>query len=144
VTLALNAGERSGVAGAHPPCAREVRLDVMIGRRDATRHPVGIAARFLAHEVNVRVQLEDISASGACIRLLHPRALAAGRLCWLDFEIFGQVVWQRDERCGLKFDERLTPDCLRRTLEFADRAARDTDDRYRRLASAWVHGLGDY
>jgi hypothetical protein len=118
--------------------------DLMIGRRDATRHPAGIAARFVSHAASVRVHLEDISASGACIRLLDPRPLLSGRLCWLDHEAFAHIVWAVDGRCGLRFEERLVDDCLHATIAFADKARRDSFDGYRRLASAWVFGPGDY
>jgi hypothetical protein len=116
----------------------------MIGRRISSRHALDLSARFAFGGTSVRVQLEDISTSGASFRLMHPRTLEAGRLCWLGFEIYGDPVWQSEARCGLLFAERLTADCLRQTLEFGAMAARDKGDRFLRLASAWAFGPGDY
>lgn len=116
----------------------------LIGRRSATRHPLDIAGRFVSGPVNVRVQLEDISASGAAFRLMHPRLLRSGLLGWLGFETFGEIVWQREARCGLRFADRLPVNALRETLEFADEVTRDEDGRLKRLASAWAFGPGDY
>lgn len=125
------------------PCAQASALDLLIGRRINSRHPLDLSARFIFAGANVRVQLEDISASGAAFRLMHPQTLDAGRLCWLGFEMYGEPVWQSEARCGLLFAERLTPDCLRQTLEFGA-MARDKGDKFLRLASAWAYGPGDY
>jgi hypothetical protein len=118
--------------------------DLMIGRRQATRHKLDVSARLIAAHDNLRVQLEDISTGGACVRLMHPRRLTEGRLCWLQFEAFGRIVWQNDLRCGLQFEDPITEECLRRTIEFGEMIVKDATDKYLRLASAWVHGPGDY
>ncbi len=131
-----------------PPigCGREAapRPEELIGRRASSRHRIDLAARFVSIDVNVRVQLEDVSPSGACIRLISHRALGEGRLLWLDYEQFVRPVWQADLQCGLEFDERLDADRLRRTLEFGEADVDNGVSTMRRLASAWVHGPGDY
>ncbi|WP_120717298.1 PilZ domain-containing protein [Tsuneonella amylolytica] len=119
-------------------------LDELVGRRRSTRHPVDISARFLDSEADIRAHIEDISATGACFRLMRPRRLIAGRLSWLGFEIYGEIVWQTEDRCGMHFADRLDAACMRATLDFADRMAREGGDRYHRLAHAWTHGRGDY
>lgn len=119
-------------------------VESLIGRRASTRHPLDIAGRFIFGDVNVRVQLEDISANGAAFRLMHPRPVEPGKLCWLGFEFFGEVLWQAEGRCGLRFADRLPDDCLRQTLNFGASAALDRKGKLNRLASAWVHGPGDY
>lgn len=118
--------------------------DRLIGRRQSVRHAIDVAARIIVHGGNMRVQLEDISLHGACIRLMHPRRFAAARLCWLQFEAYGRVAWHHDLRCGLTFEDALPPDCLRQTLEFGELAVGDESEKYLRLASAWVHGPGDF
>ena len=118
--------------------------DLLIGRRQSTRHRLDMSARLVAAHENLRVQLEDISASGACIRLMHPRRLSAGRLHWLGLTAFARIVWQNDLRCGLQFDEPLSEECLRQTLEFGEMIVNDPSEKYLRLASAWVHGPGDW
>lgn len=118
--------------------------DLLIGRRNSTRHPVKLIGRFVTHELNLRIQLEDISATGACFRLFHARPVKAGMLRWLDFAVFGDLAWQREDRCGLQFAEPLGAECLRATLDFANRIARDPGDSCIRLAAAMTHGPGDY
>ncbi len=129
------------------PCPRAEpahRIEELIGRRASSRHPIDLAARFVSAGVNVRVQLEDISATGACIRLMSHRPLGEGRLLWLNYEQFVRPVWQADLQCGLEFDQRLDADRLRRTLEFGEADLDKSVSTMRRLASAWVHGPGDY
>ena len=121
-------------------CAEEAQ----IGRRVSQRHRLDISARFIGEGDNLRVQMEDISASGACVRLMHPQKLADGRLCWLNFAVYVRVVWNDGIRCGLAFDEPLAEDCLKQTVEFGQLAIKDNSDKFLRLASAWVHGPGDW
>lgn len=122
------------------PCAEEA----LIGRRVSQRHRLDISARLVGGANNLRVQMEDISASGACVRLMHPRKLADGKLCWLNFAVYARVVWNDGIRCGLVFDEPLDEDCLKQTIEFGQLAIKDKSDKFLRLASAWVHGPGDW
>jgi len=121
-------------------CAEEA----LIGRRVSQRHKLDISARLIGGANNLRVQMEDISASGACVRLMHPQKLADGRLCWLSFAVYARVVWNDGIRCGLIFDEPLHEDCLKQTIEFGQLAIKDNSDKFLRLASAWVHGPGDW
>ena len=94
--------------------------------------------------VNARAQLEDISATGACLRLKEPQRLGDGRLCWLNFEVYARLVWNDGIRCGLVFDDPLSEECLKQTIEFARLSSKNADDRFLKLASAWVHGPGDW
>lgn len=114
--------------------------DRLIGRRQSVRHPVDLAARIVLPGANLRVQLEDISLHGACIRLMHPRAFEAARLCWLQFQAFGQIVWRHELRCGIAFSDPLPEEWLDQTVEFGELAVDDASEKYLRLASAWVHG----
>jgi hypothetical protein len=118
--------------------------EVLVGRRASPRHRLDISARMITPAVNVRVQLEDISASGACLRLMHPQRIEDGRLCWLNFDVYARSVWNDGIRCGLVFDELLADECLKQTLDFARSSTRSPDDKFLRLASAWVHGPGDW
>lgn len=116
----------------------------MIGRRASSRHRIDLAARFVSPEINARVQLEDISPTGACIRFMSHRAIGEGRLLWLDYEWYARPVWQTELQCGLEFDERLNAHRLRRTLEYGEAGTDEGRSTMRGLASAWVHGPGDY
>jgi hypothetical protein len=66
------------------------------------------------------------------------------RLCWLNFAVFGRIAWRDEMRCGLQFDEALSEECLSQTIEFGELITTDRTDRFLRLASAWVHGPGDW
>ena len=88
--------------------------------------------------------LEDLSVSGACLRLQHPRPLATAKLCWLGFEVFGRSVWNDGIRCGMVFEEPLSEACLAQSIEFGRLHKQDAGDRFARLASAWVYGPGDW
>lgn len=116
----------------------------MIGRRINSRIRIDLAARFIAPDINIRLQFEDVSVSGACMRLMHPRRLTEGRLQWLDYSVFVETIWQAELRCGLRFADPLDDGCLDRTLEFGEASDRGGQDTFRRLASAWVHGPGDW
>ncbi len=118
--------------------------DLLVGRREDLRHRLDLSARFVTPGANTRVQLEDISASGACIRLKQARPLEDGRLCWLNFAMFARVVWKGDIRCGLRFEEPLSAECLAQTIEFGELMTGDAGDRFLRLATAWTHGPGDW
>jgi len=120
------------------------RAEVLIGRRQDLRHRLDFSARLVGATANVRVQIEDISAGGACIRLMRPLTDNSARLCWLNFAVFGRVAWKDDLRCGLMFDERLSEECLAQTVEFGDMMLKDRSDKFLKLASAWVHGPGDW
>jgi hypothetical protein len=127
------------------PIRDAIAHEELIGRRTSSRHPLDLSARIITADASVRVKVEDISATGAAFRMMVPRPIRSGRLCWLGFEIFGEIAWQCDTRCGLRFADRLSPECLRRTIEFGARAASDKDgDRFARLASAWAYGPGDW
>lgn len=117
--------------------------DLLIGRRQSTRYPVRLSGRFIGGGANIRIWIDDISLTGAEMRLMVPRPLTIGRLLWLGFEQHVDVVWQNEARCGLQFADRLPPDWLRQTLDAADLAAKGSSS-MRRLAAAWVHGPGDY
>ena len=68
------------------------RVEVLVGRRRYPRHRLDLWARLVTADANVRVQLEDISNGGACIRLSSPLAIDGARLCWLNFEVYGRAV----------------------------------------------------
>lgn len=118
--------------------------DLLVGRRIATRSRIDLAGRYVCVAANVRVQVEDISSTGACMRLMRPQTLTEGTLGWLGFTHFGRVVWNDGFRCGLSFDEPVSQECLQRTVEFSRLSSDDAGDRFARLASAWAHGPGDW
>jgi hypothetical protein len=57
-------------------------------------------------------------------------------------EVFGTVVWAHADRCGIQFDEPITPKMvaeLRRTAAAADHSSVSEDEI--RAAEDWLNGL---
>ena len=57
-------------------------------------------------------------------------------------ELFGTVVWAARDRCGIQFDEPISPKQvaeLRRTAAEADHSTVNDDER--RAAEDWLNGL---
>jgi hypothetical protein len=57
-------------------------------------------------------------------------------------EVFGTVVWEEKDRCGIQFDEPIRPKEvaeLRRTAAAADHSTADGDEM--RAAEDWLNGL---
>lgn len=124
--------------------AQAFQAEELIGRRLANRHRLDLSARLVAPCLSLRVQLEDISATGTCVRFMQPCAFESGRLSWLGFAAFVTAVWRTELRCGMMFVDPLSDECLRRTIEFGALVGSGPADKYGRLASAWVHGPGDW
>lgn len=68
------------------------------------RMEVGIAARLQTLDGLQNVRLVDLSQSGAHLVLSEPAPLKQAVLTWLDFEVFGDIAWQRGANVGLQFD----------------------------------------
>jgi hypothetical protein len=116
---------------------------IAIGRRALSRIQLGIPARFTGAAGSYRVSLEDLSATGARIRLYHACPVQVGPLAWLNFQVFANLVWQANLWCGVSFEFPLRDECLRQTADFAKLVSTQRINAIR-LASAWVHGPGDY
>ena len=82
------------------------------GRRNFARLRVGVSARFITLDGSQKVRLVDLSQAGAQIILSNKEQPAAGLLTWLDFEAFGEAVWQDGDCLGLKFEGLLPLGCL--------------------------------
>lgn len=108
-------------------------------RREFARLRVGISARFETLDGAQPVRLLDLSQGGANLILSRPEEAGAGVLTWLDFETFGEVAWQNDERIGLKFDRVLPPGCLAQTRLRAPSVVRD-EELGVSVTRAWVSG----
>lgn len=90
------------------------------------------------------MRLVDLSQGGAQIILSKMEKPAAGLLTWLNFEAFGEAVWQDGDCLGLKFDKLLPLGCLVSTRKKAPSVVR-AEALGDELAQAWVSGeLSDY
>ena len=89
------------------------RLDGPGGRRAAAREPILLSAALLSLGSSRPIILSDVSRSGAQLRVHEPMRL--GQEVWIKVppaEIFGEVVWTEEDRCGIAFDEPLRDDEL--------------------------------
>lgn len=108
-------------------------------RRAHSRLRLGIPARLLSLEGQQAVTLVDLSQSGARIVLGAPGRVSGGLLRWLDYEAFGDPVWQVGEELALHFDEPIDPAWL---IETRHRAPVELDRglQTKRAAREWVSG----
>jgi hypothetical protein len=87
--------------------------------------------------------LLDLSSAGA--QLMGGALPALGKDVLVrcgSIEVFGTVVWAEKGRCGIQFDEPITPREvaeLRRTAAAADHSTADQDEM--RAAQDWLNGL---
>lgn len=120
------------------------RAEARIGRRRFPRFLCSMAARFTTSHASHKVTLANLTSMGAHVVLEQPQLVSAGRLKWLRFEVFAQVVWQDRHSCGLVFEEPLVEDWLLETKGYAEAIERDRSGKVLKLASAWVYGPGDF
>jgi len=94
----------------------------LLGRRRDARLRVELRARLIAHDGTISAVLADIARHGA--RLYAPDCgLRVGReavLCWMEFEAFGDVVWNDGSYFALQFDEPVPDAVLMQTRQAHD------------------------
>ncbi|TRD11483.1 PilZ domain-containing protein [Erythrobacter insulae] len=107
-------------------------------RRSAPRVKLAIDSVFMGMDGRQQITLLDLSESGARVAFSEPPKERAGFISWMEFETFGDVVWQEGLYVGLKFDRPISSEWLESTQ------ARVTDaDSYRhemllKEAMEWV------
>jgi len=97
----------------------------IVGHRSADRtqpggliqraHPrlrVRVPARLISFDGFLPVTILNLSHSGARIRTFRPVTFREAELQWLDYEAFGQIVWQASDVFGFAFESRLPVRCL--------------------------------
>lgn len=68
------------------------------------------ASLILTHE-RCGCTLENVSSTGACIRVEQPLAKGATAiLCFHLLRIYAVVMWSRGDLCGLRFEQAVEPD----------------------------------
>ncbi|MCT2559037.1 PilZ domain-containing protein [Tsuneonella sp. YG55] len=111
--------------------------------RQFARLEVGISARLDTLSGRQSVRLVNLSQGGAQLILSVPDEAGEGMLTWLDFEMFGELAWQKGDRVGLTFDEPLAPLCLAETRRRAPSVVLD-EAMGASFTKAWVSGeIGD-
>lgn len=89
------------------------RLDGPGGRRADAREPVLLSAALLSMGSSRPIMLSDVSKTGAQLRVHEP--IQIGQEVWIKVppaEVFGEVIWVDEDRCGIAFDEPLSDDEL--------------------------------
>lgn len=87
---------------------RNARQPVVTGKRFANRLRLGVPAGLLLTHRTHRCLIEDISASGALLRVSEP--IPAGRTAMLQFhllKLYVTIKWCRGGRCGVQFEQKL-------------------------------------
>jgi hypothetical protein len=90
-------------------------------RRCEARLRVRLAARLVALSGIQTVQLNDLSRNGAGITLAEP--LKVGKtvlLQWRSLDHFATVVWTKDDRCGVQFEEPIPVEILLEARRLTD------------------------
>ena len=112
-----------------------------LGRRAYQRLRLGMPAELILTSGRYHCQLDDLSTRGAKVTVqAPPRALASAFLRWPGGEAFGLIVWSVGSRCGLQFDEALTPDAVFAARRAQENKKRQQDDECRTFAKNWTNG----
>ena len=91
-------------------------------------HPrlrVRVPARLISFDGFLPATLLNLSHSGARIRTFRPVTFREAALQWLDYEAFGQIVWQANDMFGFAFETRLPVRCLMDTRNVPAELAAD-------------------
>jgi hypothetical protein len=112
------------------------------GNRAANRLRLGAAASLELTSGTRPCLLDDISATGARMRLERPPAIdTIAMLRFHDLQLYGTVVWSHGLDCGFRFDRPLDPEDMRGMLwivqnrEAYERICRDSH------AQEWSRGI---
>ena len=98
--------------------------DMQIGRRAAPRVRVYLPATLMLTNRSVNCIIENISTGGARLHLADlPRVRSDAFLMCGGLEIFSVVVWVKGHRCGLFFEDELSPDAVVAIRRFSDEYA---------------------
>lgn len=109
------------------------------GRRSLARLRLGVPARLITLNGVHDALLDDLSLSGAQIRLSDGEQFSIGVLKWLDFDELVDVVWHDGSTCGVKFEKHLPKGCILATRDAAP-ALLDDEARARSVAKRWIEG----
>lgn len=107
-------------------------------RRSAPRLKLAIDSIFMGMEGRQQVTLLDLSKDGACVAFSEPPKERAGFLKWMEFETFGDVVWQEGLYVGLKFDRPISDRWLALTQERVTDADSYRHEELLKQAKEWV------
>nr|WP_074428304.1 PilZ domain-containing protein [Tsuneonella dongtanensis] len=113
------------------------------GQRCANRLRLGVPAGLLLTHRTHRCLIDDISSTGARIRV--EQEIAVGRTAMLQFHrlrLYGSVIWYGDGECGIRFDRKMEAEDIEGFLWIVQ-----NPEAYERLCREsgghdWAMGLG--
>jgi hypothetical protein len=109
-------------------------------RRSSRRVRLAVEASFIGLERRQTVTILDLSRTGARVAFSEPMDDKAGFIRWLEFETFGEAVWQEGLFIGLKFDRPLPVVWLQATEERCGDINEYEHERMMARAREWVQG----
>ena len=114
----------------------------LTGRRALPRLRLGIPAQVLLLKGLDNCLLDDLSQSGARVTLAGwPPSVGAGVVLTAQgLDVFGSVIWARDGRFGIAFEEPLPLHTVVNLRHFADAYAEHEAEQARRNARMFVQG----
>ena len=98
---------------------------------------MGIPARLLGFEGEQWVTLLNLSRNGAGVALREPGQVDRGVLRWLEFDAYGEQVWQSGDMLGLHFEELIGTAWL---VETRNRGPEVAERFTLEAARRWVNG----
>lgn len=108
-------------------------------RRGRARLRVGVTAALHTMNGRQKIDLLNLSQSGALLQLHDDAPVDRGVLSWIGYEAFGTVAWRDGRRIGLQFDEPIEAAWLLETKARLPALARGNDE-FRQFASEWAKG----
>lgn len=112
------------------------------GRRRNGRLRAELAASLDTVSGKKRLSILDLSQAGARLRPhCEMKVGTQGVLKWLDFEAFGEVVWQKRGLVGIKFDRPIRPTQIHETRKAFDLGEAPSEDNWQDFhARRWYQG----
>jgi len=111
------------------------------GRRGHCRLRTAMPARIETVWLGGPAIMCDIGQAGARFEVPYPVETGACVVKWLDYEVFGEVIWQKDGQCGVLFDELVPAQWLVATRDRTPGIVREMVYESREAARSWVSGL---
>lgn len=109
-------------------------------RRNHPRLRLGIPARLETLDGAREARLIDLSQTGAKIHCPGSHTIGQAMLQWLEFETFGETIWQDGELLGVRFDRPLSPAIIFTTRQMAPSVVTNDHQAASAAARAWVEG----
>lgn len=95
---------------------------------------------MLTIEGSEPVLILDLSQVGARLACRSRNIPKRGILSWMEFESYGEKVWERGNMCGIRFEEELDLDVILMTRRRAPEEWKRNAEEAISAAEKWVRG----